>query len=134
MKNFIKKIVAISIFTTLIFTILAIPTVTNAQNPSPTPGGNTSGGTSGGSSDAPLKSVDEIIKWLDKIQQYVARIFWIIAIIAVFYSAFLYATSGGDPKNTGKARESLLYVAIAMAVAIMAYGLPQLIKSILSIT
>jgi magnesium-transporting ATPase (P-type) len=85
-----------------------------------------------GGSGAPLKSVDDILKLLDKIQQWAAQIFWIIAIIAVFYSAYLYATSAGDKAAITKARDQLKYAILAMAIAILAYGLPELVKNILS--
>lgn len=127
MSTVFKKLTFATLFITITTVALLTPVISNAQGSSPSAG---SGGTS--SNDAPIKSITDIIKLLDKFQTYVARIFWIIAIISVFYSAFLYATSGGNEKNTGKARDQLFYAVIAMAIAIMAYGLPQLIKSILS--
>jgi magnesium-transporting ATPase (P-type) len=110
------------IFTLALPLLLLSSKIAQADNP---------GGDPPGGSGAPLKSFDDILKLLDKVQQWAAQIFWIIAIIAVFYSAYLYATSGGDKTAVTKARDQLKYAIIAMAIAILAYGLPELIKNIL---
>jgi hypothetical protein len=60
-----------------------------------------------------------------------ANIFWIMALILVIYSAYLYLTSGGDKTAVTTARNYLMYAIIAMAVAIVSYGLPQFVKSVL---
>lgn len=79
----------------------------------------------------PVTTVKDIVKILDKLQVYIADIFWIIAVVAVLYSAYLYALSGGSDKKIGAAKDQLIYAAIAIAIALMAYGLPTLIKNIL---
>jgi hypothetical protein len=78
------------------------------------------------------KTVDEVITVIDKIQQYVARIFWIIAMITAFYAAFLFATASGDPKRYEQAKNQIKYTIIAIVIGLMVYGLPTLIKDLIS--
>jgi hypothetical protein len=58
--------------------------------------------------------------------------FWILAAIMILYAAFIYLTAGGDPDKVKKASHMLLYAAIAMAVALLATVLPNLVASIVS--
>ncbi len=58
--------------------------------------------------------------------------FWILAAIMIIYAAFIYLTAGGDPEKVKKASHMLLYAAIAMAVALLATVLPNLVASIVS--
>jgi len=63
--------------------------------------------------------------------------FWglIVFGIAMFLvGGYIYATSNGDPEKVGKATKTLTYAAIAIAVAIVAKGVPTLIGSLLGVT
>ena len=47
-------------------------------------------------------------------------------------AAYQYATSGGDPEKVGDASKRLLYAAIAVAVALIAQGVPYIVGSFLN--
>jgi hypothetical protein len=83
--------------------------------------------------NAPIKQMQDIMNLFGGILQYITIIFWILAIAASFYAGYLYLLSGGNEEKTGKAKKMLLYAVIAIAIGLMAYGLPQLIKSFLEI-
>ncbi len=58
--------------------------------------------------------------------------FWILlvfAIIMALVAAYRYLTSSGDPEKVTQANKTLMYAAIAAAVAVIAFGLPRLIWS-----
>lgn len=62
--------------------------------------------------------------------------FWglIILGMAMFIvGGYRYATSGGEAERVGKATKTLMYAAIAIAVGIIAKGVPSLIGSFLSV-
>src|SRR5579863_6151639 len=59
--------------------------------------------------------------------------FWIvitISVIMVLFAAFTYVTARDDQEKTSKARKTLTYAAVGIAVALMAYGFPILIASV----
>ena len=58
----------------------------------------------------------------------------ILAVIFVLVAAFKYLTSGGDPEKVKSANHSLIYAAVAVAVAILAKGIPYLVASFLGTT
>ncbi len=61
-------------------------------------------------------------------------VFWgliVLAVVMTLVGGYQYAVSSGDPEKVGKANKTLLYAAIAAAVAICAWGVPSLIGSIL---
>lgn len=77
------------------------------------------------------QSKDDIIKVANNILLWVSTIFWIVAGIATLYAGFLFATAGGSQEQVGKAKKQLLYAVIAIAVGVIARGLPQLVQNFL---
>lgn len=58
--------------------------------------------------------------------------FWLfvaLSIIMALVAAYTYTTSGGDPEKVNKAGKTLLYVAIAIVVALLAKGVPLIVSS-----
>jgi type II secretory pathway component PulF len=77
------------------------------------------------------QNIDDVKRVLENIGNVIEGIFWIIAVIVIFYAAFLFVTAGGDAEKVSKAKMNLLYALIAMVVAIMARGFAPLVRSIL---
>jgi len=80
---------------------------------------------------APIQDIAGIDRFVGAVLTWVSGIFWTIAIIAVFYAAYLFLNASGDEERVSKAKRQLLYAIIAMAIAIMAPGLKPLIRNIL---
>lgn len=59
----------------------------------------------------------------------IQTVFFIVAAILLIYAAFLYLTSGGDEEKVKKAKSSLIYAIIAIAVALLALVIPQIIAN-----
>ena len=55
-----------------------------------------------------------------------------LTVIMVLVGAFQMMTSSGDPEKFGKARKTLTYAAIGLAVALIATGVTTLIQNILN--
>lgn len=51
----------------------------------------------------------------------------IITVIMVVYASFLYVTAGDDTEKTTKARRTLTYAAVGVAVSLLAVGFPNII-------
>jgi hypothetical protein len=57
--------------------------------------------------------------------------FWLIIVFSVIFTlvaAFKYLTAAGDPEKVKSAGVSLLYVAVAIVVALVAKGFPMIIS------
>lgn len=81
--------------------------------------------------EAPFKTYEDIISFLEGLTNILATIFWIIAVGAAVYSGYLFIFEGASEQKVGKAKKMLLYTVIAIIIGLMAYGLPSLIQNIL---
>ncbi|TSC81709.1 MAG: hypothetical protein G01um101420_906 [Parcubacteria group bacterium Gr01-1014_20] len=87
--------------------------------------------THAASEPPPIDSVADIISVINQIGVWVGTIFWIAAAMSIFYAGFIYMTAADDTEKVKKAKKQLLYSIIAIALGIMAYGFPVLVRSIL---
>jgi len=70
---------------------------------------------------------------LDLMCQFTVYFFYtviIITVIMVVYAAFLYITAGDDTEKTTKARRTLTYAAVGVAVSLLAVGFPTIIEGL----
>jgi len=79
----------------------------------------------------PISSPQQAINLINRILYWFATAFWIFAAGFVFYAAYLYLTAAGDVERVKKAHKQLLWAIVAIAVGLMAYGLPLLIHNII---
>jgi hypothetical protein len=59
--------------------------------------------------------------------------FWIlfsVSVIMVFYAAFLYVTAQDDSEQVSRAKMTIFYAAIGIAVALLALNFPHIIGSV----
>ena len=105
---------------------LVLPALTFAQN-IPTPTAPTASGVPQGnitSLSGVLNSVCTVFGW--------AFYFLIaLAVLFVIVAAFKYLTAAGDPEKVKSAGATLLYAAIAIAVALLARAVPLIVGSFL---
>ncbi len=69
---------------------------------------------------------------LTKIGNWIYSIFIIIAIIMIVITAFQFLTAAGDPAKLKKAKDSLIYTAIAVAIAAFSKSIVAIVQSIAS--
>ncbi len=79
----------------------------------------------------PLQSVCNVIGLVNNILFWFSTLFWIFAGIFVFYAAFLYLTARGDENQVSKAHHQLIWAVVAIAIALLAGGLPYLVFTFL---
>jgi len=79
----------------------------------------------------PISSPQGIIDLVNNVLFWTATIFWIAAAGFVLYAAYIYLTAGGDAERVNKAHKQLLWAVVAIAVGLMARGLPFLIYTFL---
>ena len=77
-------------------------------------------------------SVGGIVDVLRSVVRWIYIIFFIIAVMFVLFAAFSYLTAGGDPERVTTAKNQIIYAAIAIAVALLAVGFEQIIRTFLS--
>jgi preprotein translocase subunit SecG len=76
-----------------------------------------------------LSAVESIIT---KIVNWLTGLFFVAAILFIFYAAWLYLTAAGDEDKVQKAKSQLLYSIVAIAVALLAGTMRYIVQSILS--
>lgn len=79
-----------------------------------------------------IDTVDDVLNVINKITNWMFTIFIATAVIFILLAAFKYLTSGGG-EETAKAHKMLLYSAVAIAVAILAKGVVNIVQSILKV-
>lgn len=60
--------------------------------------------------------------------------FWgliVLSVVMFLVGGYTYASSKGDPEKVGKATKTLTYAAIAVLVALIAKGIPNLVATFL---
>jgi preprotein translocase subunit SecG len=76
-----------------------------------------------------LSGVEGVIS---KIVNWITGLFFVAAILYIFYAAYLFLTSGGDEEKIKTAKTQLLYSIIAIAVALLAGTMRYIVASILA--
>ena len=102
MKNLTKKVISA--------TLLALPSLGLAQGVIPSTNVPVSG----------VRSLDDISRILVTLVNWVTGLFFVAAILFLFYAAYLYLGAAGDPERLTKAKDQLIYSVIAIAVALLA--------------
>lgn len=58
-----------------------------------------------------------------KITSFLAILMGIVAVIVMIYAGYSYITSGGDSKKVGMAKNSIIYAAIGIVIALSAQAI-----------
>lgn len=81
-------------------------------------------------SEIPI-SGQELIERIEIIGSWVFAIFLAISVIYIILGAFQFVTGGGDPEQVSGARQKLIYAAIGIAIALLAAGFDDIIRSVI---
>lgn len=68
---------------------------------------------------------------LETVRDWFFTIFLVLAVIFLIWAAFLYLTAAGSEDKIGKAKSALIYSIVAIAVALLAGGLPSLVQNLI---
>ncbi|MEE8131623.1 MAG: hypothetical protein V3T98_01080 [Candidatus Paceibacterota bacterium] len=80
---------------------------------------------------SPVTTVTGMVDVIDNIVRWVYIIFFIIAVLYIILSAFTYLTAGGDEEKVKKAKNQIIYAAVAIIVALLAVGFQTIIRTFL---
>ncbi len=123
-----RKIKTVPLFAAVGATILVAmvfaQTAAGLAGPTPPPGVTT----------LPTSPVQNVTNISDIVCGILLWVFWLLimfAIIMFLMGGYRYATSAGEPEKVQGANRTLLYAAIAVVVALCAWGVPTLIDSFL---
>lgn len=61
--------------------------------------------------------------------QVVFAIMGAISVLVITIAAFQYVTSSGDPQKTAKAKDTIMYAVIGLAIAVLATAIIQFVVS-----
>ena len=84
--------------------------------------------------ESPINNFNDVINVLNKALTWFGTAFWIFAIGGSLYAGFIYLTAAGAPDRIQKAKKQMIYVVIAIIIGLLAYGLPTILKNILTPT
>ena len=79
-----------------------------------------------------LTTPEEIITLIKDITKYIFYGVMAIAVMFIVLSAFNFLTAGGSPEKIATARQMLIYAIIGIAVALLAYAIPFIVRGILA--
>jgi len=110
MKSLTKKIIAAS--------LLVVPLVSLAAAPTPA-----------GVPQVQLTDPNQIFRILQSVVNWVAAVFFTVAVLFIFYAAWLYLGAAGDPEKLGKAKDQLIYSIVAIAIGLIAFSVTQIVEN-----
>ncbi len=76
---------------------------------------------------SPITTVTGVTGLFCTIMNWMFTILILVAIFYVLLAAFKFVTSNGDSEKTKKARDMIIYAAVAIAAAILAKGIPLIV-------
>jgi len=112
MKNITKKVAVAA--------LLLMPILAFAQAV-PSPAVPTTG----------VRSLDDVSRIITTLVEWITGLFFVAAILFLFYAAYLYLGAAGDPERLTKAKEQLIYSIVAIVVALLAGSVRFIVESVL---
>ena len=85
-------------------------------------------------SEGPITSVSQVKTLLENILGWIYTFFFIFAAIFILIAAFQYLTAAGDEEKVKKAKNMLIYAVIAIAIALVAMGIDNIVANLVGAT
>jgi len=63
--------------------------------------------------------------------RWMSMLLMVVVVLLIIMGAFNITTSGGDADKIGKGRDYIIYALVGLAVALLAFGLPYIIREIM---
>ncbi len=120
----------------LLFMVLIAPAIVFAAAPDSTLGKITDSATTGIATDSNSADYADVNTITGKITGVVNWFSWGIALVSVvmgLYAGFLFITARGEPAQLKTARATLLWAIIGVAVAVLAFSIIAITKSIFTL-
>ena len=79
----------------------------------------------------PLSEQTNIITIIDRVSQWALGLLLVLAAVFIIYAAYLYLTAAGTEENVGKAKNVIIYAAIAIAVGLLSRVIVFLVRGLI---
>ena len=73
----------------------------------------------------------EVLSLIELVASWVFAIFVAVSIVFIVMGAFEFVTAQGDPAKITKARQSLIFAVIGIAIALMAFAIPRVVRNVI---
>ncbi len=80
-----------------------------------------------------VQSINDVSRIIVALVNWVTGIFFVAAILSLFYAAYLYLGAEGTEERVAKAKEQLIYSIVAITVALLAGSIRYIVQSILQL-
>jgi len=80
-----------------------------------------------------IRDINGVILVLNRIINAIFGLLMAIAALLVLYAAYNYLTAGGDEAKIETAKNTLIYAAVGIGVALLAQGFGSIIRNILGV-
>ena len=80
---------------------------------------------------APVSSFEDVLGRLNVFIGWFQALLFIVAVIFILYAAFLFLTSAGDPGKVDTARKIILWAAVGIGVALLAFSVSPIVRQLL---
>jgi|AntAceMinimDraft_18_1070375.scaffolds.fasta_scaffold115884_1 heme O synthase-like polyprenyltransferase len=84
--------------------------------------------------EGPITSMTQVESLLENILGWIYTFFFIFAAIFILIAAFQYLTAAGDEEKVKKAKNMLIYAVIAIAIALVAMGIDNIVANLVGAT
>lgn len=81
--------------------------------------------------DSPVKSVNQVIKILERIVEWTYRIFFIAAVFFILMAAFKFLSAGDDSEKINQAKKQIIYAVVAIIIALLSVSFTAIIENFL---
>lgn len=89
-------------------------------------------GIPSGAVAAPVTSYEDVLGILDRVIVWFQSIIFIVAIIFILIAAFNFLTAGGDSSKVATAKTMIIWAAVGIAVALLAFAVQPILLQFLS--
>ena len=79
----------------------------------------------------PLSEQTNIITIIDRVSKWALGLLLVLAAVFIIYAAYLYLTAAGNEENVGKAKNVIIYAAIAIAVGLLSRVIVFLVRGLI---
>ena len=100
------------------FLIAGVPAIVFAQYQAPLP-------------EPPVRTPGQALGIICTIAGWLFAFLIVLAILFIIWAAFSYLTSGGNQEKVAAANKALIFAAVAIAVGLLARGVPLVVSGIL---
>jgi len=80
-----------------------------------------------------LTGFGSVVELFDRASSWLFWILIMLSVIFVLVAAYKYLTSAGDPNKVSEASKTIVYAAVAIAIAFIAIGFPSLIADLIGV-